>query len=183
MLEHRAAIVSRDALHHRTRPPAAAGDLSAEQSAQFDALKGELESLETRIARQRLLDDAERRMTGQTDRRDRAITASTTNCASSPCARRSARRCPTCATKSTAAASIELSAEIAKRAGRTVPGHRRADADLPIRAPHAVSRPTDRRMPAASNLVATDLRPDLIHRRAAREADRAPPRRARPVAA
>lgn len=46
--------------------PGADGNLTAEQETRFDALKVELETTETRIARQTTLDDAERRMAGQT---------------------------------------------------------------------------------------------------------------------
>ena len=42
------------------------GDLSEEQAATFDTLKGDLESLEKRVERQALLDQAERRMQGET---------------------------------------------------------------------------------------------------------------------
>jgi len=45
-------------------PAGNGGDLSAEQSAKFDTLKTELEALEKRIARQQVVDEAERRMQG-----------------------------------------------------------------------------------------------------------------------
>jgi len=46
------------------KPAGAAGDLSTEQSTKFDALKSELEGVETSLGRQKVLDDAERRMQG-----------------------------------------------------------------------------------------------------------------------
>lgn len=64
LLERRSAIVSE--MRSITNSPAGnAGDLSAEQSSKFDSLKTELEGLEKRIARQQLVDDAERRMQGE----------------------------------------------------------------------------------------------------------------------
>lgn len=63
LLEKRSALVGE--MRSLTASPAGnAGDLSAEQSTKFDALKTELEGLEKRIARQQLIDDAERRMVG-----------------------------------------------------------------------------------------------------------------------
>lgn len=46
--------------------PATDGDLSPEQETRFDTLKTELEGVEQRLARQATLDEAERRMQGQT---------------------------------------------------------------------------------------------------------------------
>src|SRR5262245_13074278 len=46
-------------------PGGTAGDLSTEQAATFDQLKGKLEMVEKNIERQRLVDEAERRMTGE----------------------------------------------------------------------------------------------------------------------
>lgn len=46
--------------------PGADGNLSPEQEQRFDSLKAELETTEQRIGRQSALDDAERRMQGQT---------------------------------------------------------------------------------------------------------------------
>ena len=64
LIERRAALVAE--MRGLTSSPAGnAGDLSAEQSTKFDALKGELEGLEKRIARQQLVDEAERRMQGE----------------------------------------------------------------------------------------------------------------------
>ena len=46
-------------------PEGAGGDLSQDQAKRFDEIKGELESTEKAIERQRLLDEAERRMDGE----------------------------------------------------------------------------------------------------------------------
>jgi len=64
LLEHRARIV-KDMRALTEAPAGDGGDLSTEQSTKFDALKGELTGLETRIERQQLLDEAERRMAGE----------------------------------------------------------------------------------------------------------------------
>lgn len=64
LLEKRAALVS----EMRTITTAAngdGGDLSAEQSTKFDSFKSQLEALEKQIERQHFLDDAERRMAGE----------------------------------------------------------------------------------------------------------------------
>jgi HK97 family phage major capsid protein len=64
LLEQRSGIVTE--LRSLTESPAGeAGDLSSEQSEKFDRLKADLEAVETRIERQRLIDAAERRMTGE----------------------------------------------------------------------------------------------------------------------
>jgi HK97 family phage major capsid protein len=62
--ERRALLVSE--MRSITEKPAGqGGDLSAEQSQRFDGLKTELESIEKSINRQRLIDEAERRMQGE----------------------------------------------------------------------------------------------------------------------
>lgn len=64
LLERRGALVAE--MRGITSSPAGnAGDLSPEQTQKFDALKAELEGLEKRIERARVIDDAERRMQGQ----------------------------------------------------------------------------------------------------------------------
>ncbi|WP_158292336.1 phage major capsid protein [Paracraurococcus ruber] len=63
LLERRAAI----AAEMRTildKPSGENGDLSAEQSTRFDALKSEMAGLERRVERQSVLEEAERRMQG-----------------------------------------------------------------------------------------------------------------------
>src|SRR5687767_957079 len=64
MQERRALIVT-EMRAITEKPAGTAGDLSAEQSARFDTLKTELEGVEKSLARQQLLDAAERRMQGQ----------------------------------------------------------------------------------------------------------------------
>lgn len=64
LLERRTALVG-EMRSITEKPTGAAGDLSQEQSQRFDALKAELEGLEKRIDRQRLIDEAERRAQGQ----------------------------------------------------------------------------------------------------------------------
>lgn len=54
------------AMRDLTASPAGDGDLSPEQSAEFDKLKGQVENLEARIQRQQFIDDADRRATGTT---------------------------------------------------------------------------------------------------------------------
>lgn len=61
LLERRAAI----AADMRALLPADDADMSPEAAARFDGLKAELDGLEQRIARQSVLEDAERRMQGQ----------------------------------------------------------------------------------------------------------------------
>lgn len=63
MLERRAAIVA-EMRGIADKPNGSAGDLSQEQEQRFETLKGELTSLEQRIGRQQLVDEAERCMAG-----------------------------------------------------------------------------------------------------------------------
>ncbi|RME99590.1 MAG: phage major capsid protein, partial [Alphaproteobacteria bacterium] len=99
--------------------PEDGGDLSDDQEARFSELKNELEALEKKIERQRFLDDAERRMNGETitgsgdDRLDAAARDFSLRRAilsqmpghSEDCGRE-----------------IELSAEFARRSGRKFEG-------------------------------------------------------------
>ena len=64
LLEKRSRIVA-DMRAITEAPAGDGGDLSAEQSAKFDALKGELAALEKQIERRQFLDEAERRMNGE----------------------------------------------------------------------------------------------------------------------
>jgi HK97 family phage major capsid protein len=64
LLEKRSKLVVE--MRSLTNSPAGdGGDLSTEQTAKFDQFKTELESLEKQIERQKLVDDAERRMSGE----------------------------------------------------------------------------------------------------------------------
>lgn len=64
LLERRSKLVAE--MRTLTASPAGdGGDLSADQTAKFDQLKAELEGIEKNIERQKLIDDAERRMNGE----------------------------------------------------------------------------------------------------------------------
>jgi HK97 family phage major capsid protein len=64
LLERRGRIVS-DMRQITETPSGDGGDLSTEQATTFDAMKAELTTLEKSIDRQRLVDEAERRMNGE----------------------------------------------------------------------------------------------------------------------
>jgi HK97 family phage major capsid protein len=64
LLERRGRIVS-DMRQLTETPTGDGGDLSMEQASKFDAMKAELTTLEKSIDRQRLIDEAERRMNGE----------------------------------------------------------------------------------------------------------------------
>lgn len=65
LLERRSQIITE--MRGITASPAGdAGDLSTEQTTKFDSLKTALESIEKNIERQRVIDEAERRMSGET---------------------------------------------------------------------------------------------------------------------
>ncbi len=63
LLERRAALAA-EMRALNDKPTGESGDLNTEQRARWDTLKGELDTLEQRIARQSVLDDAERRAAG-----------------------------------------------------------------------------------------------------------------------
>ena len=64
LLEKRASLVL-EMRKIADAPSGDGGDLSAEQTTKFDSLKAELDGIEKRIERQKLLDEAERRMQGE----------------------------------------------------------------------------------------------------------------------
>lgn len=64
-LNEKRALVVAEMRSITEKPTGTGGDLSTEQAQRFDQLKGDLQGLEQRIERQRFIDDAERRMTGQ----------------------------------------------------------------------------------------------------------------------
>lgn len=64
LLERRSCIVA-DLRNINNGPEGADGDLSDDQVKRFDELKGELAAVETRIERQTLIDEADRRAAGQ----------------------------------------------------------------------------------------------------------------------
>jgi HK97 family phage major capsid protein len=97
------------------------GDLSAEQAAEFDKAKGELTTLETRIERQTLLDEADRRAQGVTiagsgdARLDREL-------GSFSLVRAIASQVPDIAASVDSGRERELSAELQRRSGRAHQG-------------------------------------------------------------
>lgn len=154
MIERRAAIAAE--LRAMNDKPADNGDLSAEQRSRWDALKGELDTLEQRIGRQATLDDAERRMQGQPlngtgdanlDREMRAFSLVRAIASQVPNLNVDAGR------------ERELSQEVARRSGRAFQGMA-----VPMSVFH---QPVEQRVvtttaPSAgpgSNLIATDYRP------------------------
>jgi HK97 family phage major capsid protein len=155
MLERRAAIAA-EMRSLNTAPAGDNGDLSAEQRTRWDALKGELDTLEQRIGRQSTLDDAERRMQGQTiggtgdahlDREMRSFSL----------VRAIASQVPNLNVD--AARERELSQEVARRAGRPFQGMA-----VPMSVFH---QPVEQRVmttttpsgSAGSNIIGTDYRP------------------------
>ncbi len=120
LLERRAVIVTE--MRGITEKPAGnGGDLSTEQASKFDQLKGELEGLEKRIDRQKLLDEAERRMQGETlagtgdERFDDA-------CRDFSLRRAIASMVPDLAGQIDSGRERELSVELSRRAGRPFKG-------------------------------------------------------------
>lgn len=158
-LNERRALLVTEMRALTEKPAGTGGDLSTEQSAKFDSLKTELEGIEKRVARQALLDEAERRMAGQ------QIAGSGDNRLDEELRNFSLRRA-ICSQIHDMAQSMdcgrerELSAEIAKRAGRPFKG---------IAIPMSVFQLERRNLVSSGgspdsggwNLVGTDLRPDL----------------------
>ncbi len=155
MLERRSAITA-ELRALNDKPAGDNGDLSAEQRTRWDTLKAELETLEQRIGRQSLLDDAERRMQGQPlggtgdthlDREMRSFSLVRAIASQVPNLNVDAGR------------ERELSQEVARRAGRPFQG---------MAVPMSVfCQPVEQRVmttaaPASgpgANLIATDYRP------------------------
>jgi len=157
LLERRAAIVA-EMRSITNEPKGKAGDLSKEQSGRFDELKTELEGLEQRISRQQLVDEAERRMQGETiagtgdDRFDEALRGFSLR-------RAIVSQIPDLAAQIDCGRERELSAELAKRAGRPFQG---------IAVPMSIFQIEKRNITSqaaspdsgGANLVATDFRRD-----------------------
>ena len=153
LLEQRAHLVA-DMRAITEKPEGEGGDLSQDQAQRFDTLRGELEAVEKKIERQAFLDEAERRMQGQTiagtgdDRLDAAISA---------CSLRRAIACQVPDLNVDGGQEREVSAELQRRSGRAHEG-----ITLPLSIFH---EPIERRvvtttLPAGgpgSNVVATDL--------------------------
>ena len=151
MLERRSKMV--EEMRAITNSPAGeAGDLSAEQSTRFDSLKTELAGIERKIERQQLLDEAERRMqgtpiAGQDNRFEEACRAFSLRAAIAGAAGLNVEW----------SRERELSAELAKRAGRPFQG-----VAIPLSVFHQriEKRTVMTSEPVAgpgSNLIATDL--------------------------
>lgn len=156
LLERRAVLVA-EMRSITTKPAGEGGDLSAEQATKFDSLKTELEGVEKRIERQRVLDEAERRMSGETIHGDRQLDTELRGYS---------------LTRALAGAAglevdwgreRELSQEIARRAGRPFQG-------IAIPLSLFTDAPVEQRvftstLPAGgpgSNLIPTDYRPDQV---------------------
>lgn len=120
-LNERRAVMVTEMRSITEKPTGNGGDLSTEQATKFDALKAELEGVEKSIGRQRLIDEAERRMKGETisgsgdkhlDEELRNFSLRKAICS----------QVPDLAQQVDCGRERELSAEIAKRAGRPFKG-------------------------------------------------------------
>lgn len=150
-LQERRAVLVTEMRAITAAPAGTAGDLSAEQAAKFDGLKSELEGVERSLERQRVLDEAERRMQGQ------HITGSGDSRLDDAMREFSLRRAicmqvPDLAAQVDCGREREISAELARRAGRPFNG---------IAAPMAIfHQPIEKRVVTGagegSNLIATD---------------------------
>jgi HK97 family phage major capsid protein len=153
LLERRAAIAGE---LRKINAEAGDNDLNAEQRARFDELKTDLDTLEQRISRQTVVDDAERRMQGQPlgGTGDRNLDAELRSVGVLDVVRAAMG-----GTDRTAGLATELSAELARRSGRNPQGlywHMGGQAEQRVLTTAA---------PAGgpgSNLVATDHRADLF---------------------
>ncbi|MFC7552640.1 phage major capsid protein [Pseudoroseomonas wenyumeiae] len=155
MLERRAAIAA-DLRSINDKPAGENGDLSTEQRSRWDALKGELETLEQRIGRQSTLDDAERRMQGQPlggtgdanlDREMRSFSLVRAIASQVPNLNVDAGR------------ERELSQEVARRAGRPFQGMAVPMSVFHQSVEQRVMTTTTPAGGPGSNLIATDYRP------------------------
>jgi HK97 family phage major capsid protein len=97
-----------------TNSPSDGGDLSAEQAEKFNSLKTQLESVEKQLERQRLIDEAERRMAGgeSLNRDDHFTRACQDFSLQRAIAAQIDPRAVDCARE------IEISSELARRSGR-----------------------------------------------------------------
>ena len=155
-LQERRALIVTEMRGLTEKPTGTAGDLSTEQSARFDALKGELDGVEKSIGRQALLDEAERRMQGtplagsgdvKLDDEMRGFSLRKAICS----------MIPDIAPHVDAGRERELSQELAKRAGRPFQG---------IAVPMAIfQKKLEQRVVTAAgeaaNIISTDMRGDL----------------------
>jgi len=151
-LQERRALIVTEMRSITEKPAGTGGDLSTEQSTKFDTLKTEMDGVEKSLARQQLLDAAERRMSGQ------QIAGSGDDRFDESCRDFSLRA----AIAGAAGLAVEwgrereIGAELAKRAGRPFQG---------IAVPMSVFRqPLEKRVVTAAgegaNIISTDLRGD-----------------------
>jgi HK97 family phage major capsid protein len=118
LLERRARLITE--MRSITASPAGdGGDLSDEQTTKFDQLKAELEAIEKKIERQRIIDEAERRMSGEPLTRqgdgDFAALCREASLSRAIASQIDARVCD-CGKE------IEISKELSRRSGRTPQG-------------------------------------------------------------
>jgi HK97 family phage major capsid protein len=153
LMERRAVLVA-EMRSLTSKPAGDGGDLSAEQAQRFDMLKGEIEGLERTIERQRVLDDAERRMQGQ------PLGGSGDTRFDEQCREFSLRA----AIAGAAGMNVEwgrereISAELARRSGRTFQG---VAVPMAVFERRVITTTTPISDPG-SNLIGTDHRGDLF---------------------
>jgi HK97 family phage major capsid protein len=154
-LQERRALLITEMRAITEKPAGDGGDLSAEQASRFDALKAELQGVDARVERQRVLDEAERRMSGETLHGDKRLDMELRGYS---------------LTRALAGAAglevdwgreRELSAELAKRAGRPFQGIA-VPMSLFTHAPmeQRVFTTTNPAGGPGSNIIPQDYRPD-----------------------
>lgn len=155
LLQRRAALAA-DMRAINDKPAGDNGDLSTEQRARWDALKSEMDTLQGGIDRQATLDDAERRMSGEPldgtgdtylDREMRSFSL----------VRAIASQVPNLGVD--AGRERELSAEVARRSGRTFQGMAVPMSVFLQPVEQRVMTTTAPGVGAGSNLIAADYRP------------------------
>jgi HK97 family phage major capsid protein len=132
-------------------PKGADGDLSSEQQEQFNRMKGEGETLERQIERQQTVDDMDRRAAGTslTATGDERLDTELRNFS---LVRAIASQVPDLAQQGDYGRERELSAEVARRSGRSFQG---------MAIPNAVfEKRVVTTAATGSNIIGTDFRPD-----------------------
>ena len=113
LLEQRARFILEMRSYHQHAPPATAATYPPNRLPKFDAAKSKLETIEKRIERQKLLDDAETAHEGTADAHVRRRVSSTTNCGILACVRAIAAQCSRHRrTRRCAARRAQISAEL-----------------------------------------------------------------------
>ncbi|MGE0651513.1 MAG: phage major capsid protein [Alphaproteobacteria bacterium] len=120
LLQKRSKIIA-DMRSIADQPKGENGDLSEDQATRFDEMRAELLTVEKGIERQKALDDAERRMVGETitGTGDDRLDAETRNFS---LLKAIASQCPDIAPSVDAGRELELSAELQRRSGRKAQG-------------------------------------------------------------